>query len=223
MFNNFQEFNDFAAENGILMVDFKEIDLAGRWHHLTIPVERFTAELLRKGVAFDGSSYGFLTVERSDMVFIPDLTSAFVDPVSEMPTVTMIGDIFRITDDGLARFESDPRYIAGKAEQYLRDSGIADTCLFGPEFEFYLLDSIEFRNQLNHIEVHIDSEQAAWNSINSPYDLPHQNRGFKVMGKKGYHADIPYDVGYELRNLIVRALEENGVPVKYHHCENGGP
>ncbi|MDR1699988.1 MAG: glutamine synthetase, partial [Lachnoclostridium sp.] len=73
------------------MVDFKEVDLDGRWHHLSIPVERFTPELLKKGIGFDGSSYGFLTVEKSDMVFIPDITSAFIDPVIETPTISMIG------------------------------------------------------------------------------------------------------------------------------------
>ena len=224
MFKNITQFNTFASENGIKIIDFKVIDLDGRWHHLTIPVECFTESVLTNGIGFDGSSYGFLTVEKSDMVFIPDLSSAFVDPVIEMSTITMIGDIYTISDSGSReRFNSDPRYIAEKTENFLNKTGISDRCLFGPEFEFYMLDNIEFRNDINHIEVHIDSEQAEWNSINSPYNDKNKNPGFKVMGHKGYHADLPYDASFELRNIMVRTLQDNGVPVKYHHSENGGP
>ncbi len=222
MFRNFQDFQDFVKENGILMVDFKEIDLDGRWHHLTIPVERFTESLLTKGIGFDGSSYGFLTVEKSDMVFIPDLSSAFYDPMVELPTISMIGDIYTIGEQ-YERFDNDPRFVAEKAERFLADTGVSDYCLFGPEFEFYILDNVEYRNQQNHIEVHLDSQQAGWNTIHSPYDPASNNPGFKVQGHKGYHADLPYDVSFDLRNEMVRALEENGVPVKYHHSENGGP
>jgi len=208
--------------NGIQMIDFKEIDLAGRWHHLSIPVERFGKDLLTKGIGFDGSSYGFLTVEKSDMVFIPDLSSAFVDPVSPVPAIAMIGDIYRIVD-GLARFESDPRYVAEKAEAYLASTGIADECRFGPEFEFYVLDNVEYRVTPSDIEVHLDSAQAAWNSIDSEYDGLGHNLGYKVGHHGGYHVDLPYDSSYALRTRMVRTLEEHGVPVKYHHSENGGP
>ena len=219
----FEDIQAMIKEHGIKMIDFKEVDLAGRWHHLSIPVERFVPALLQKGIGFDGSSYGFLTVEKSDMVFIPDLDSAFLDPVIELPTISMIGDIYRITDEGYVRFESDPRNVADKAEQFLKDTGISDKCLFGPEFEFYVLDNVEFRTEINHIEVHLDSAQAAWNSIASPYDPAGFNPGFKVMQGKGYHVDLPHDASYDLRNEMVRTLEDHGVPVKYHHAENGGP
>ena len=222
MFKTYLEASDFITENGIKMVNFKEIDLAGRWHHLTVPAERFTPELLQKGIGFAGSSYGFLSVEKSDMVFIPDITSAFVDPVADMPTLTMIGDIYTIGTE-LSRFEKDPRFVAEKAEKYMRDTGVSDECLFGPEFEFYILDNAEFRTEINHIEVHLDSEQACWNTIDSPYDPPFNNTGFKVAMKKGYHVDLPKDKSFDLRNLMVRTLEDHDIPVKYHHTENGGP
>ena len=222
MLENFEDFQALVQKHAIKMVDFKEIDLDGRWHHLSIPVERFTPALLQKGIGFDGSSYGFLTVEKSDMVFIPDITSAFVDPIIEVPTISMIGDIY-IIGEKHKRFESDPRNVAQKAEQFMKDGNISDRCLFGPEFEFYVLDNVEFRNEINHIEVHLDSAQAAWNAINSPYEDKGNNKGYKVMGHKGYHADLPYDVSYDLRNKMVRVLEDSGVPVKYHHAENGGP
>lgn len=219
----FEDVEALIEEHNIKMIDFKEIDLDGRWHHLSIPVERFTPTLLEKGIGFDGSSYGFLTVEKSDMVFIPDITTAFVDPVIEIPTISMIGDIFKIGKEKYERFESDPRFVAEKAEQFMKDAKISDKCLFGPEFEFYVLDNVEFRNEINHIEVHLDSAQGAWNTIDNPYEPIGNNKGYKVMSHKGYHADLPYDVSYNLRNKIVRSLEDNGIPVKYHHSENGGP
>ena len=222
MGKTYEDIRAMIEEHGIEMIDFKETDLDGRWHHLTIPVERFTPDLLVKGIGFDGSSYGFLTVEKSDMVFIPDLDSAFLDPVAPLPTIAMIGDIYQI-DTGYSRFESDPRYVAEKAEGFLADSGIADYCLFGPEFEFFVLDNVEYRTEPNHIEVHLDSRQATWNAIDSPYDPAGHNRGFKVPRRKGYHVDLPYDSSYELRCLIVKALQDHGIPVKYHHSEGAGP
>ena len=222
MIKMYDDIMALVKKHDVKMFDFKEIDLEGRWHHLSIPVERFSRELLEKGIGFDGSSYGFLTVEKSDMVFIPDLSSAFVDPMIEEPTISMIGDIYKI-DGEYVRFEGDPRYVAEKAEKFLKDTKISDNCLFGPEFEFYVLDNVEYRNEMNHIEVHLDSAQAGWNAIDSPYDDLYRNKGYKVMGHKGYHADQPQDVSYNLRNIMVRALEDNGVPVKYHHAENGGP
>ena len=223
LFENFEQLSGFIKEKNIKIVDFKEIDLAGRWHHLSIPAERFTKELLGKGIGFDGSSYGFMTVEKSDMVFIPDIKSAFADPVSDVPAVSMIGDIYKINGSSYERYGGDPRYIAQKAEKYLADSGISDRCVFGPEFEFYILDNAEFRIEPRNIEVHLDSAQAEWNTINSAYDDCGKNRGYKVMAHKGYHADSPHDITFDLRNRIVCLLEENGVPVKYHHHENGGP
>ncbi|MDR0497557.1 MAG: type I glutamate--ammonia ligase [Treponema sp.] len=228
MFEDYCQLSDFIKEKNIKIIDFKEIDLAGRWHHLSIPAERFTNELLKTGIGFDGSSYGFLSVEKSDMVFLPDIKSAFVDPVAEIPSICMIGDIYKIGEeayerDAYMRYEDDPRYIAEKAEKYLAETGISDVCLFGPEFEFYVLDNMEFRVEANNIEVHLDSAQAEWNTINSSYDEFGKNRGYKVLAHKGYHADLPYDVTHDLRNKFVRLLEDNGVPVKYHHHENGGP
>jgi len=157
------------------------------------------------------------------MVFIPDIKSAFYDPITEIPTISMIGDIYKIGKDGFDRFEDDPRYVADKTEKYLLKTGISDKCLFGPEFEFYILDNVEFKIEANNIEVHLDSEQAEWNTCDSAYDGYGNNRGYKVMAHKGYHADMPHDTSFDLRNKMVRLLEDNGVPVKYHHCENGGP
>ncbi|MCL2139399.1 MAG: type I glutamate--ammonia ligase [Treponema sp.] len=229
----FNQLCDLIKKNKVRIIDFKVTDLTGVWHHLSIPVERliknilvpssYSKDILEKGIGFDGSSYGFLSVEKSDMVFIPDAKSAFLNPIPDIPTVSMIGDIYKIGSNGLERFADDPRFIAEKAELFLSETGISDKCLFGPEFEFYILDNIEFAVEKNHIGVYLDSEQAEWNACNSMYAKPGGNQGYKVLAHKGYHADLPYDASFNLRNKMALILEENGIPVKYHHSENGGP
>ncbi|HAA47970.1 MAG TPA: glutamine synthetase, partial [Synergistaceae bacterium] len=194
------------------------VDRAGRWHQLSIPAARFNEETLSEGIGFDGSSYGFLTVEKSDMVFRPDLSTAFLDPFSEQKTLVMIANIYRIEGSERIRFEDDPRFVAQKTERVLAEKGIADQVFLGPEFEFYVLDKIAFRNEINHMEVYIDSAQAEWNS-----GLKDGCSGLTVPAGGGYHLDIPFDTSCGLRNEAVRLLETLGVPVKYHHSENGGP
>lgn len=216
MFSNLEEVKSFCKQEGIEIIDFKIIDLAGRWHHLAMPVERFSEKTLTEGIGFDGSSYGFLTVEKSDMIFIPDITTAFVDPFCEVPTISMISDIYQLGDT-TSRFEGDPRYIAQKAEKYLIETNIADENIIGPEFEFYLFDHISYLNKPQEQFVNIDSEQAYWNTGNSEY-----NQGYKVPYQNGYHVDLPMDLTNDLRSIITRKLEDLNVKIKYHHHEVGG-
>lgn len=217
MFTQLAQVKDFCKQKGIKLIDFKVIDLAGRWHHLTITEEKFNEELLENGIGFDGSSYGFLTVEKSDMVFKPDLGTAFVDPFMEIPTLCFLTDIYTVGKEK-KRYEGDPKYIAEKAEAYLKASGIADECLLGPEFEFHILDHCSFTNEPHEFGVRLDNENAEWHSGDSCC-----NNGFKVGYKGGYHVDLPFDNHWALRNEMVLLLEEAGVPVKYHHPEVGGP
>lgn len=218
MFNSLTEAKEYCRSNNIRIVDFKVTDLDGRWHHLSIPVTRLSEKVYEEGIGFDGSSYGFLTVEKSDMVFIPDLKTAFVDPFCEEPTLSMIGDIYTV-DNGIRRYEGDPRYIAEKAEKFMISTGIADENIIGPEFEFYVFDHIAFETRPNHQEVTIDSVQAEWNT-NEQYE---KNLGYKVRHKGGYHAALPYDVTHDLRSKMALMLEDLNIPVKYHHHEVGGP
>ncbi|MBN2897285.1 MAG: type I glutamate--ammonia ligase [Clostridia bacterium] len=219
MFKTIDEVKGFIQKEQIQIIDFKIIDMIGRWHHLSIPVARFTESVLTNGIGFDGSSYGFLTVEKSDMVFVPDLSTAFVDPFVDVPTLVMIGDIYRLDNGKRIRFEDDPRYIAKKAEELLKSKGIADTVLLGPEFEFYVLDHVSYKNETNHMEVLLDAEQGEWNAGRHDY----QNLGIHVRNHGGYHVDYPFDSSYQLRSEVTLLLEKNNVPVKYHHSENGGP
>ncbi len=219
MFKNFEELMDFCFSKEIKMIDFKMIDLNGRWRHLSIPTVRFTQDTLKYGIGFDGSNYGFAPIEKSDMVFVPDLSTAFYDPFTEVPTLSMIGDVFVISEPENYRFEQDPRTIAFKAEEYMRSSGIADEMLLGPEYEFNVFDHVSYECLPHRTSYSIDAEQAIWNSG----DNDCQNLGYKIPLKGGYHIAPPQDVLYDLRARMCLLLEENNVAVKYHHHEVGGP
>lgn len=218
MFTNYNEVMDYCAINSIQMVDFKIIDLWGRWRHLSIPTSRFTPDTLKYGIGFDGSNYGFAPVEKSDMIFIPDLTTTVHDPFTEVPTLSMIGDIYVIAQPDNHRFEQDPRSIAFKAEEYMKSLGIADEMRIGPEFEFHVLDHVSYECSPNKCGFAIDAEQAVWNT-----GADHLNLGYKIPHKGGYHAAPPQDILYDLRSRMCVLMEENNIPVKYHHHEVGGP
>ena len=218
MFTTLDETLAYCKKHGLKMIDFKMIDLMGRWRHLTIPVDRFTEEILTSGIGFDSSNYGFAPVEKSDMVFVPDLSTAMVEPFAEIPTLSMIGDVY-VIDEPLRRFDQDPRAIATKAEEYMRSTGVADTMRTGPEFEFYVFDHIAYDVRPHASGYSIDAYQAAWNS--NRIDEP--NLGYKMPHKGGYHMTPPMDTMHDLRSHMALLLEERGIEVKYHHHEVGGP
>ena len=218
MFSNLEEVKKYCSENSIKMIDFKMIDLFGRWRHLTIPVDRFTEETMSSGIGFDASNYTFAPVEKSDMVFIPDLTTTFHDPFVEVPTLSMIGDVFVIGREKPYRFDQDPRTVANKAEEYMKNTGIADVMKIGPEFEFYVFDNVRYEVKQNSCSFRVDADQAEWNSNFDEYNL-----GYKVPLKGGYHITPPMDMLYDLRSQMCLLLEERGVEIKYHHHEVGGP
>ncbi|MCL1812970.1 MAG: glutamine synthetase beta-grasp domain-containing protein, partial [Treponema sp.] len=138
------EIKKLCEKNAVKMADFLMIDLNGRCRHLTMPIDRLTEDTLKSGVGFDGSNYGFAQVEKSDMVFIPDLESAHIDPFAEIPTLQMIGDVYVIELPDNKRFDQDPRNVAIHAEEYLRGTGIADEFRIGPEFEFHVFDHVSY-------------------------------------------------------------------------------
>jgi glutamine synthetase len=215
MFSNFEELQNFVKEKNIKIIDFKIVTLTGKWNHLSIPVTRLSPRIFTDGIGFDGSSYGYAVIEKSDMVFIPDVATAFIDPYCEVPTLSMIANIYQL-GDAVERFEGDPRFVTEKAINYLKEMGIADDFVIGPEFEFYVFDHISFEVKANHQEVTIDSNEAPWNSNNKE-----NNQGYKTPFQKGYHAALPYDITNDLRSEMCLELEEMGVPVKYHHHEVG--
>ncbi len=214
MSRSIEEVQAFLSANQIQMVDFKMIDLSGRWNHLTIPAVNFTEETMQYGIGFDGSNYGYAPVECSDMIFIPDTDSLLLDPFAEVPTAVMMGDV-QVIGKANQPFDQYPRNVLRSAADYLRSSGIADEMIIGPEFEFYLFDTVSYTTKQNHVSYTVDTRQASWNA-----SLP--SNGYQLPNKGGYHADIPRDVSSDLRSRMCLQLNDWGVPVKYHHHEVGG-
>ncbi|MFW5787342.1 MAG: type I glutamate--ammonia ligase [Halanaerobiales bacterium] len=218
MFKNYDDLSRYVKNNDIKMLDFKIPELTGGWRHLTVPAQRLSRKLFEEGFGFDGSNYGYADIEASDMVFIPDYTTAFVDPFWEKPTLSFLGSIYEITDNGKIPFINDSRTILNRALDYMKENGFADSFILGPEFEYYILDHVSHWNDPHSSGYNIDSLQAHWNS-----DELEANLGYKVGHKDGYHRDAPYDLHRDLRSDITLELEKLGIDVKYHHHEVGGP
>ena len=146
------------------MVDFKMVDINGQYRHVTIPAENFSEETFKSGIGFDASNYGYAVVEKSDMVFIPDPDTAIIDPFCEIPTLSMTGNAMIIDSPANRPLAQYPRNIVLAAEQYMKDSGIADTMLILPEFEFYLFDQVGWNVSPDNISAGVDAKQSYWNS-----------------------------------------------------------
>lgn len=214
---NSTDIRKVCNEKGIRMIDFKMTDLDGRWRHITIPVERFNDDIFEYGIGFDGSNYGYAPVEKSDMVFIPDPATAVVDPFTEIPTLTMCGNVCVIGKDNTP-FDQYPRNVSLRAIEYMKTEGIADEMLIGPEFEFHLFDNVSYMTAPQKSSFTVDTRQAAWNSgTEDPF-----NAGYQVPKGGGYHIAAPHDIAYSLRSKMCMYMEDWGVDVKYHHHEVGG-
>ena len=203
---------DLIKEKDIKMVDFKMVDIHGQFRHVTIPAYSFSEEIMTTGIGFDASNYGYAVVEKSDMVFIPDPDTAMIDPFCEIPTLSMSGDAMIIDSPQNRPLAQYPRNIVKAAEAYMRDSGIADTMLILPEFEFYLFDQVGWRVAADEVSYAVDAKQSYWNS-----DV--EGKGVIVPKQKAYHIAKPYDTSYECRSEMCLLMEEAGIPVKYHHPE----
>ncbi len=214
MFDDFNQAVEFIHSQAIEQVDLKFSDLWGRWHHVTVSASRFDRGLMDRGIGFDGSSVGFKGVSSGDMVLVPDLETGFVDPFWDLPTVSFI--CTTLEADTRKLFPFDPRSIARRAEDFMRSEGIADTVLWGPEFEFYVFNGVSYENGMNVAAYRVESDEGEWNSdrMGSGYAMP-------VHG--GYHAIPPRDQLHNLRSRICRRLDDAGFRVKYHHHEVGGP
>lgn len=214
MFSSFQEARNTIETRGIQMVDLKFADLWGRWHHLTLPESQLSPALMEDGVGFDGSSVGFKSVQAGDMVLVPDLSTGFVDPFCEAPTLSFI--CTTLEADTKAIFGNDPRNVARRAEVFLAESGVADRSMWGPEFEFYLFDQVVYENEMHRAGYSVESDEAAWRS-----DRP--GHGHYIAHQGGYHAIPPKDALHNQRTEMTLHLGAMGVPIRYHHHEVGAP
>jgi glutamine synthetase len=215
-----EEVLKFIQENNIEIVDLKFCDLPGLWQHFSIPasgltdVDDPTRGIWVDGIGFDGSSIrGFQEIQESDMLLMPDAETAIIDPACEIPTMSLICDIY----DPLTKqpYSRDPRYIAKKAEKYLKATGIADTSYWGPEMEFFIFDDIRFDQNESCGFYYIDSVEAAWNT--GKEEKP--NLGYKPRYKEGYFPVPPHDSLQDMRSKMILTMARCGIPVEVHHHE----
>src|ERR687886_862959 len=203
-------------DGGVKVVDVKFTDLPGTWQHFSLPAAAFDEDAFRDGLGFDGSSIrGFQAINESDMLLLPDVSTAFVDPVLEVPTLSLTCDIYDPLT--LEPYSRDPRFIAFKAEEYLRTTGIATTSYWGPEAEFFIFNSVRFDQNAHEGYYHIDSEEGIWSSGRNATP----NMGHRPRHKEGYFPVPPVDRLQDLRSKIVLSMIEAGIPVEVHHHEVG--
>jgi glutamine synthetase len=209
-----KEVLEFAKANGVKMVDLKFLDLPGIWQHFSVPISELDESSFEDGFGFDASSIrGWQPINASDMLVIPDPETAVIDPFMEVPTLSFICNIVDpITRE---RYTRDPRYIAQKAEEYLKFTGIADTAYFGPEAEFFIFDDIRYDSASNYGYYFIDSDEGIWNSGRE--EGP--NLGYKIRHKEGYFPVPPSDTLQNIRTEMVLVMEQVGIKVECQHHE----
>jgi len=204
----------YAKEQGVQFFDLKFEDLPGLWQHFTITWHEFNEGLFEDGIGFDGSSIrGFQTIDQSDMLLVPDPNTAWLDPFMKHPTLSLICNVKDPVT--LERYTRDPRYVAQKAENYLKSTGIADISYFGPEAEFFIFDDIRFGQSYNQGFYYVDSVEGFWNSGRE--EKP--NLGYKPRYKEGYFPVPPMDTLQDIRSEIVETLEKIGIEVEVQHHE----
>lgn len=201
-------------ERDIQIVDVRFIDMPGIWQHFSVPAKAFDLSAFTEGLGFDGSSIrGFQQIQESDMLLVPDPTTAFLDPFTAVPTLVLICNV----RDPITRqnYTRDPRYIAQKAEAYLRSTGIADVSYWGPEAEFFVFNDIRYGQDVNYGFYYIDSIEGSWNT--GKEEKP--NLGYKPRIKEGYFPVPPSDVLQDIRTQMVLTMIEAGIEVEAHHHE----
>jgi glutamine synthetase len=217
MFGNADELLKYIEDEGVEFVDVRFCDLPGIMQHFTIPVSNFSGDVFSDGLMFDGSSIrGFQEIHESDMLLLPDPTSAMVDPFRQHKTLVINFFVHDpLTGEGYSR---DPRNIARKAETYLKSSNIGDTAYFGPEAEFYIFDDVRFETSERAGYYYLDSVEAAWNTGR---DEDGGNLAYKPRYKQGYFPVPPMDHFTDLRSEMVKNLIDAGIPVEMQHHEVG--
>jgi glutamine synthetase len=202
-------------EYGVKFVDFRFTDTRGKEQHLSIPARRLNEDSFTDGQMFDGSSVsGWKGINESDMILMPDASTAVLDPFTDEPSINITCDVVEpTTGEG---YERDPRSIANRAEAYLKASGIADVAYFGPENEFFVFDDVRWTTEMGHTSYKIDSEEADWNTGKAYED---GNTGHRPGVKGGYFPVPPVDSLHDMRSAMCLAMEEMGLEVEVHHHE----
>src|ERR1700756_4740689 len=204
---------EFAKKNEVKILDLRFSDLTGLWHHVSYPIEQLSEASFEEGFGMDGSSIrGWAAIHESDMLLIPDPNTAFMDPFAETPTLVMYGDV--IDPITKQHYERDPRWIAKKAELYLKNSGVGDTAYFGAAAEFFIFHNIRCDQNQQYGFYFIDAEEGRWNSGHEK-----DNLGYRPRYKEGYFPVPPTDHYQDLRAEMVNTMERCGLVIECHHHE----
>jgi glutamine synthetase len=210
---NPREAVEFAKKHKVQMVDLKFVDLLGTWQHFSIPVDELTEGVFKDGSGLDGSSIrGWKAINDSDLLMVPDSTTACLDPFCAVPTMSVVGNVV----DPITRepYDRDPRFVAQKAEKYLQSTKIGDASYWGPEAEFFIFDQVRY-DQTGHSGYYfIDSEEGAWNIGQEGHNL-----GAKIRHKEGYFPVPPHDTQQDIRGEMVLEMQKVGISVEKHHHE----
>lgn len=211
----------YIKDENVEFVDIRFTDVPGIEQHFTIPASVLDEDAIKEGLAFDGSSVrGFTTIDESDMNLIPDLATAKLDPFRAAKTLNIK---FFVSDPFTHEpFSRDPRTVALKAEEYLASTGIADTCFFGAEAEFFVFDKVNYSTSMNGSHYEVDSDEGWWNRGNE-YNLDGTfNLGSKTRVKGGYFPVAPYDGTQDVRDDMTKYLLQAGFDIERYHHEVGG-
>ncbi|MFA7554340.1 MAG: glutamate--ammonia ligase [Spongiibacteraceae bacterium] len=204
-------------EHNVRWVDLRFTDTKGKEHHVTFPASDIDEGFFEDGKMFDGSSIqGWRGINESDMVLMPDDSTAVIDPFTDDNTLNLRCDIVEPTT--MLGYNRDPRSIAERAEAYMKSTGIADSCLFGPEPEFFIFDDVKWQIDMSGASYSITSEEAAWSSGKS---YPDGNTGHRPGVKGGYFPVPPVDSLHDLRGAMCNAMEAMGLAIEVHHHEVG--
>jgi glutamine synthetase len=202
-------------DHKVEFVDLRFVDMRGVQQHVTFPVSIIEPALFEDGKMFDGSSIsGWKGINESDMILLPDASTAYLDPFYADPTINLTCDI--LDPATMQDYSRDPRGIARRAEAYLKSSGIADQAFFGPEPEYFIFDSVRFANEMGNTFFHVESEEAAWNTGK---EYEGGNSGYRPGVKGGYFPVPPVDSLHDIRSEMVKTLEQIGIEVEVHHHE----
>ncbi len=215
--NFLKEFKERFKNEEVSSVDLKFIDLSGELRKVTISIEEFSQELFEDGIGFDGSSVtGFRKVSAGDLVLIPDLSTFYYEPFSEKKVASFLCEIREA--DSREQFPDDPRFIAKKASNFLKNFEIPCEALFAPEFEFYLFEDVSFGIGDNFSFFNVETEEGYWNN-----ETKKEGKFLPIEKGKGYHRALPLDRYFSIREEIIKYMKDIKIGFKYHHHEVGGP
>ena len=203
--------------NDVRWVDLRFTDTKGKEQHVSIPASVVNEDFFEAGKMFDGSSIaGWKGINESDMILMPDDSTAILDPFTDDPTVILRCDI--VEPATMQGYNRDPRSIAKKAEAYLTSTGFGDTAFFGPEPEFFVFEDVKWHADMSGASYEINAEEAAWSSN---LDFEDGNTGHRPKVKGGYFPVPPVDSLHDIRAAMCAAMEQMGLDVEVHHHEVG--